>query len=434
MQYWAEVQTTLRRLRVASGVHFLWILFVIFGLLPAFIAFVYYNRRLGTRRSLLLQTILSMQLDDAYMRMRHGQRLAEWRDLPDEKSRMQAFENSYFNEDFHADTAVRDYALPVLLFTILSSLGWLFVLHRLASGMSLLQVPQSVFPDAWAFGFVGAYLACLLTFFDRFRQYDLDPSVYYLASYRLVLNSVVAYLVSFFVKDNFTPLIAFGVGLLPIQQTLSFITEKTSKALGATPSSRQPGEELTKIQGLEDENNRQMLLDIGIHTVQALSTADPLLIFFRTTMPLRTVVDLIDKACLYGYIGDKVVDLRKHGINGAIEMMALGKMADKASMSAAQGGLAGNSLFQSINQHQLISDIAADIGQSTNELRTFIYTLYNDPLVTFISDIWGRTLPQSTAEGNKALAATIKEKAAQIQKVSAQLRASQPALHVVNNP
>lgn len=310
----------------------------------------------------------------------------------------QAFEDSYFNEDFHADTAVRDYALPVLLFSILSLLGWLFVLHRLASGMSLLQVPPRVFPDEWAFGFVGAYLACLLTFFDGFRQYDLEPSVYNSASFRLVLNSVAAYLVSFVVMDNLTPLIAFGVGLFPIHQTLSFITEKTAKAVGATPSSRQPGEELAKIQGLEDETNRQKLLDIGIHTIQALSTADPLLIFFRTTMSLRTVVDLIDKACLYNYIGDKVVELRIHGINGVIEMMALGKMADKASAPAAQGGLADNSLFQSIDQKQLIKDIAKDIGQSPDELRTFIYTLYNDPLVTFIAYLWNRTLPQSTAK------------------------------------
>jgi len=114
MQYWAQVQTTLGGLRLASGVQFLWILFIIFGLLPAFVAFVYYNRRLGTRRTLLLQTILSMGLDDAYMRMRHGQKYAEWKKLPDEKSRMQAFETSYFNEDFHSGTAVRDYALPVL--------------------------------------------------------------------------------------------------------------------------------------------------------------------------------------------------------------------------------------------------------------------------------------------------------------------------------
>jgi hypothetical protein len=395
MQYWAEMQTRLGGLNVENGAQFLWVLFVLFLVLPGTIAFVYYHRRLGTRRTLLLQTILSMRLDDAYMRMRHGQKHAEWSSLPDEKSRMQAFETTYFNEDFHAGTAVRDYVLPALLFTILSFLGWLFVFHRLAPGMSSIQVPQSIFPDAWAFGFVGAYLACLLTLFDGFRQYDLDPSVYYSASYRLMFNSLAAYLASFVVKDSFTPLIAFGIGLFPLQQAWNFITEKTTKALGATPSSRQPGEELAKIQGLEDEHNRQKLLDIGIHTIQALSTADPLLIFFQTTMPLRTVVDLIDKACLYTYIGDKVVDLRKHGINGVIEMMALGKMADKASMPAAQGGLAGNSLFQSIGQDQLISDIAADIGQSTNELRTFIYTLYNDPLVTFIADIWGRTLPQS---------------------------------------
>jgi hypothetical protein len=90
--------------------------------------------------------------------------------------------------------------------------------------------------------------------------------------------------------------------------------------------------------------------------------------------------------------------------------------------------------LQPTAQNQLIKDIGADIGQSTNELRTFIYTLYNDPLVTFIADIWGRTLPQSTAEGNKALAATVKEQSAQIQKVSAQLEATKAAPQMVNNP
>jgi len=113
-------------------------------------------------------------------------------------------------------------------------------------------------------------------------------------------------------------------------------------------------------------------------------------------MSLRTVVDLIDKAYLYTYIGDKVVDLRKHGINGVIEMMALGKMADDASLPAKEGGLADNSLFRSIKQDKLIHDLARDIGRSQDELRYFIYRLYNDPLVTFISDIWSRTLPQSS--------------------------------------
>jgi hypothetical protein len=112
-------------------------------------------------------------------------------------------------------------------------------------------------------------------------------------------------------------------------------------------------------------------------------------------MSLRTVVDLIDKAYLYTYIGDKVVDLRKHGVNGVIEMMALGQMADadNASKPAKEGGLRDNLIFKSINQDQLIRDIARDIGQSEDELRYFICRLYNDPLVTFISDIWSRTLP-----------------------------------------
>jgi hypothetical protein len=189
---------------IFSGVQFLWVFFCLVALLPGAIYFVYYHRPLGTRRTLLLQTILSMGLDDAYMRTRHRHEHEKWYSLPDKKSRMQDFESKYFNEDFRAGTAVQDYLLPVLLFTILTLLGWLFIFYRLAPGMSPhIDVPKAVFPDAWAFGFVGAYLACLLTLFNGFRQYDLDPSVYYTASYRLMFNSLAAYLVSFVVKESF---------------------------------------------------------------------------------------------------------------------------------------------------------------------------------------------------------------------------------------
>jgi hypothetical protein len=307
-----------------NGIYGLWALFGVFILLPGVLCLVYYHRRLGTRRSLLLQTILSMGLDDAYIRIRHGQKHPEWY-AKDPNARIATFENDYFNADFRAGTSWQDYWPPVLVFIVLSSLGWLFVLHRLAPGMSALHVSTAIFPDAWAFGFVGAYLACILTFFDAFRRYDLDPSVYYSASYRLMFASLVAYLVSAILQPNAVPLIAFGIGLFPLQQTWNFITERVAKAAGTTPAEQQLGEELAKIQELEHQHNRQKLLDVGITTIQALATADPLLVFFQTSMPLRTVIDLMDKAILYLYIADKTADLRMHGLNGAIELIALRK-------------------------------------------------------------------------------------------------------------
>jgi hypothetical protein len=95
---------------------------------------------------------------------------------------------------------------------------------------------------------------------------------------------------------------------------------------------------LAAIQGLEDSRDRQKLVSLGITTVQALATADPLLLFFRTTLPIRTVVDLIDKAILYLYIGDKVKELRTHGINGMIELVGLAqrRWLDHASGEALE--------------------------------------------------------------------------------------------------
>ena len=374
-----------------QGIQFLWILFVIFGVLPGVICVVYYYRRLGTRRTLLLQTILSMDLADAYMQMRHGQQHPQWSELKDQNEKIKEFETRYFNEDFRADTAPRDYAVPVILFTILSFLGWFFVIHRLAPGISPVKVPETIFPDAWVFGFVGAYLACLLTLIDGFRQHDLYPSIYYSCSYRLMFNSFVAFLASLIIKDSFSPLIAFGIGSFPLQQAWNFITERTTKVLGASSSlPKEASTDLQKIQGLEYDHNRQKLIDIGIHTIQALSTADPLLIFFQTTLPLRTVIDLIDKALLYSYVQDKTVDLRRRGINGVIELVALGKMIDAVAKPDHQ---ADKSLFGGLNPDRLIADVAKDIDQTVDEIRAFIFELYNDPLVRFINDLWNRSLP-----------------------------------------
>ena len=51
----------------------LWGLMVLLTLIPLVMYLVYSLRRLNTRRQLLLQTLLTLGLDDAYMRIRHGE-------------------------------------------------------------------------------------------------------------------------------------------------------------------------------------------------------------------------------------------------------------------------------------------------------------------------------------------------------------------------
>ena len=121
-----------------------------------------------------------------------------------------------------------------------------------------------------------------------------------------------------------------------------------------------------------------------------------MLLFFYTSFPLRTIIDLIDKAILYLYLGDKVAELRQHGINGVIELVAIVRLADHSPVYQDQNGKEEpeliNTIFRGIDMDKLIAHLSTVVGQTPEEFKAFIYNLYYDPLVSFIYDIWGRCL------------------------------------------
>ena len=372
-------------------------MFLVLTLIPIGTYLVYYYRRLDTRREQLLQTLLSLSLQDEYVLMRHKEKYEEWKKCSAEKTMIDDFENKYFNLDFRSGHSHQDFVWPLLLFTIFIAIGWVFSLQRVLPDFTPLHGLVKI-PDALAFGFVGAYLASVVTIFDGFRRYDLDPGLYYSVTYRVVFSSIAAWVVSLvgIFAAGSIPLVAFGIGLFPLERTWTFITERAASVLGAGQNEKEIGIELVNIQGLEHSTNRQRLIDVGITTVQGLATADPLLLFFLTTFPLRAVVDMIDKAILYLYLGDKTKELRQHGINGVIELVALAKLAEEIPAYQGQedtpSGESLGKLFKGLNTDKLLNDIAAVIGQTPEELKAFIYNMYYDPMVKFIYEIWGRYL------------------------------------------
>ncbi len=374
----------------------LWALGTLLTFIPVIMYVVYAKRRLGTRRELLLETLLTLGLEDAYMRIRHGEEYAKWC-LQGYDDRIKELKSEYFDPDFKAETSHTDYFWPVTLMTVLSALGWYIAVGRFYPPAGSEQLSAKV-PLMFLWGFVGAYLASLIAIIDDFRKYSLLPGSYYSLSYRLLFSSTAALLVGQLpiFQSNVEPLIAFGVGLIPIEKTWAFITEKASQKVGIGQAEGELGAGLAAIQGLEDSRDRKKLVEIGITSVQALATADPLLLFFQTTFPMRSVVDMIDKAILYLYIGEKTKDLRLHGINGVIELRALAKLIEKAP--AYQGGGAAtdehrfSGFFEGVDAEKLVASIAAVLGQTSDELKAFVYNIYYDPVVVFIYDVWGRYL------------------------------------------
>lgn len=364
-------------------------------MLPVGTYLVYYFRRLNTRRQQLLQTLVTLSLHEEYMLMRYKDCYEKWKeDCNNQTDLVKKFEHEYFNQDFRAGNSHKDFIWPVLLFTIFIAIGWFFSFQRVLPSFAPMVNLISI-PDGFVFGFIGAYLASVLTIFDGFRRYDLDPGLYYSVTFRVMFSSFVAYVASLMLNASFQPIVALGVGLFPLETTWAFITQRAAGALGAGQTEKEAGMELSNIQGLEHSDNRRKLLDIGISTVQGLATADPLLLFFRTTFPLRTVVDMVDKAILYLYLQEDVIKLRKHGINGVIELVALAKLAEKIpaykSQQEAETIEPLGELFITIDHEELIKDIAKVIGQTPAELKTFIYNMYYDPMVKLIYEIWGGT-------------------------------------------
>jgi hypothetical protein len=372
-----------------------WIVFGVFLLLPGITYLVYYFRRLETRRKQLLETILSMSLEEEYMSIHHGEKFPEWR-TSNPGARISDFIENYFNSDFRAGRGHQDYVWPVALFTILSGVGLFLTLGLSWPNFNeTLSVPGWP-PPTFAYAFVGAYLACILTLFERVKHFDLDPHVYQDLTFRVLFSSLAGYIIAVHLGGNLQALTAFGIGLFPLQQSWNFITTKAAAIVGAKQTQEALGDDLSKIQGLEHEENRKKLLDAGISSIQSLATADPILLFFRTPFPLRTVVDFIDKAILYLYLGDKVLKLREHGVNGVIELVAVAKLYERKPAypleSRNDDSTRLNPFFADIKADELVNHLAAVIDVSPEALKTFIYNMYYDPVVVFLYDVWGRYL------------------------------------------
>jgi hypothetical protein len=70
------------------------------------------------------------------------------------------------------------------------------------------------------------------------------------------------------------------------------------------------------------------LREEGISSCQQLSLADPVELFVKTNLQWHVILDLIDQALLYTYVGQKIEKLRELGVRSAMEIAALYEMLE----------------------------------------------------------------------------------------------------------
>jgi len=190
--------------------------------------------------------------------------------------------------------------------------------------------PQPGSRLVFAMAFLGAYIWGLQYIFRRYALNDLFPSVYYGFGMRLILASIISFVIyngyaaltggsdsKEGITANIWPAIAFFIGIFP-QRGLRWLTDRVSfLSPDKDPSVRNAP--LDMIEGIETHDMLR-LEELGIDTCYDLATADFVPLFLKTPYSARQLMDWILQAKLCVHFGDAVKDLRRNGIRTIIDL------------------------------------------------------------------------------------------------------------------
>ena len=299
-----------------------------------------------------------------------------------------AFGGNSVNRLFELHYSGRAYILPVAFSMIVVMLMCVLSLSRvklfpgipMEVGQALAEIPNSVIAGA-----AGAYLWGLYDVLSRYRLIDLSPVSLHFVWLRLLIATVLGSLAGQLFQESLASLGAFVLGTFPVRTLSRFLKEQGKSRLQLSQpadTTEKPG--FDKIEGLTPDLIDR-LADSGIETAETLAYADPLKLLLLTNFEWKVIIDLIDQAYLYVYIGDKIVDLRPLGIRGAIELVEIGDcLRDAATVDLGR---------------QMVAAIASkvhpngDAAKNEAAVINLIRTLDLDPQVTLISTLWGEWSP-----------------------------------------
>jgi hypothetical protein len=282
------------------------------------------------------------------------------------------------------------YVLPAALFFILTVSA--VAISFLRAGVSMGLPPEFEalvrgVPLAAIAGVAGAYLWGLFDILQRYRSEDMAPSPLHFIWLRLLVAPIVGALATSALVEPIASLAAFGVGTFPVKTLRNFAKTQAAEHLKieTTPV---PAEAPTlhQLQGLTREVIER-LEEENLRSVQHLANADPVRLLLRTNLEWKVILDMIDQAILFNYLGPEGASLRSMGIRGAIELAEIGDCLKESVESRSP----------TKDWPALIKQIAKDLNreQAEDAVWNLIGTLLEDPQVDFVWRLWGETAPTS---------------------------------------
>jgi hypothetical protein len=227
-------------------------------------------------------------------------------------------------------------------------------------------------------GFIGAYI---WTHYEMLRRYyiiDLSPVRLYYFWLRFLVSAVLAYLFGLALQPPTNLVIAFAIGAFPVRTLVSFLRGQAQDKLKITDEIAEfEKPNLHLLQGMT-KNVIEQLNEENIYSTEQLALANPIRLLMRTNIEWTIILDLIDQAIAFNYIGEKISDLRKSGIRCAME---LGDLQEGIEAKKTQ-------------TLDLVKKIAEKLSCTESEVINLISVLVEDDQLYFITNLWEEAFPK----------------------------------------
>jgi hypothetical protein len=188
-------------------------------------------------------------------------------------------------------------------------------------------------------GFIGAYIFTLQYLVGRVRDYELSPTSFLIASVAIIEGSFIVAIARHLTFSQsphaaFTAL-AFILGYFPTFGITWLVEKARVRNLKRTePAAYQRRFVLPTdmVDGI-DMQIKFRLVEAGIHDVQNLATANPVLLYVETPYSFLTILDWIAQAQLIiGFGGNTAADLHTIGVRTIFDLHAMAEAPETRTL------------------------------------------------------------------------------------------------------
>jgi len=236
-------------------------------------------------------------------------------------------------------------------------------------------IDKTTWGGAVSWALVGSYLSNCYDLIRRTSNFDLAPDVFTKMWVKLCVAAAAAAIISHGILTGLQPAVGFGIGLISIPVLFDAMSEKASKALSIKTTQGDMSTLIKELQGATPDVIDR-LVDIDIYNTVQLAYCDPMKLIMSTNLGWVVIIDLIDQALLFNYVGVDVAKLRRGGYRGAIEVATIGVHLNGDPQ-------------QRISGLRSLKGLAQLLGWSDQTALDLVQTLYTDSQVNLIWDLFG---------------------------------------------